>query len=144
MLPPNGGFAMGGTVMAVPAAAKNKEDAVTYIKYFFQDERGANLQKKYKGNFSPFKPIYEKSEPFYTKPDEWFAGQDVLKDIQTRVLPSIKSVRTPVPYDQDIQDAFNLACKSINAAKGQVKIDELLDTMANELITNNPELTREN
>lgn len=144
MLPPNGGFAMGGTVMAVPAAAKNKEDAVTYIKYFFQDERGANLQKKYKGNFSPFKPIYEKSEPFYTKPDEWFAGQDVLKDIQTRVLPSIKSVRTPVPYDQDIQDAFNLACKSINAAKGQVNIDELLDTMANELITNNPELTREN
>lgn len=144
MLPPGGGFAMGGTVMAVPAAAKNKEDAVTYIKYFFLDERGAVLQRQYKGNFSPYKPIYDKAEPFYTSPDEWFAGQDVLKDIQTRVLPSIKSVRTPVPYDQNIQDAYNLACKSINAARGNLDIDELLNTMANELITNNPELTREN
>lgn len=144
MLPPNGGFAMGGTVMAVPAAAKNKEDAVTYIKYFFQDERGAILQKEYKGNFSPYKPLYEKPEPFYSAVDEWFAGQDVMKDIQTRVLPSIKSVRTPVPYDQNIQDAYNLACKSINAARGDLDIDKLLNTMADELITNNPELTREN
>ncbi len=144
MLPPKGGFAMGGTVMAIPAAAKHKEDAVTYIKYFFQDERGAALQKQYKGNFSPFKAIYEKSEPFYTAADEWFAGQDVMKEIQTRVLPSIKSVRTPVPYDQDITDVYNLACKSINAAKGNVNVDDLLKTMADELITNNPELTREN
>lgn len=144
MLPPNGGFAMGGTVMAIPAAAKHKEDAVTYIKYFFQDERGAALQKQYKGNFSPFKAIYEKSEPFYTAADEWFAGQDVMKEIQTRVLPSIKAVRTPVPYDQDITDVYNLACKSINAAKGNVNVDDLLKTMADELITNNPELTREN
>ncbi len=144
MLPPGGGFAMGGTVMAVPAAAKHKEDAVTYIKYFFQDERGAALQKKYKGNFSPFKPLYEKSEPYYTTPDPFFSNQDVMKDIQTRVLPSIKNVRTPVPYDQAITDAYNLALKSINAAKGNVNVDDLLKTMADQLITNNPGLSREN
>lgn len=144
MLPPGGGFAMGGTVMAVPEKAKNKVDAVEYIKYFFQDERGATLQLKYKGNFSPYKPLYESEDLFYTKEDEWFAGQDVMAAIQTRVLPSIQNVRVPVPYDQNINDVYNLACKSINAARGDVNIDELLDTMAEELITNNPELTRKN
>jgi multiple sugar transport system substrate-binding protein len=144
MLPPGGGFAMGGTVMAVPSNAQNKEDAVTYIKYFFQDERGANLQLQYKGNFSPLKTIYESDDIFYTKEEEWFAGQDVLADIQTKVLPNITAARIPVPYDQDIDDVYNLACKSINAAKGDIDIDELLGTMADELITNSPELTRAN
>ena len=142
MLPPGGGFAMGGTVMAVPKKAKNKTDAVAYIKYFFQDERGAKLQLKYKGNFSPYRPLYTSDKPFYSKEEEWFAGQDVMAAIQTRVLPSIKSVRKPVPYDQNINDVYNLACKSINAAKGKIKIDDLLDTMADELTTNNPDLKR--
>lgn len=144
MLPPGGGFAMGGTVMAVPKGALHKEDAVTYIKYFFQDERGATLQRDIKGNFCPYTPLYEKPEPFYSAEDEWFAGQDVMYEIQSRVLPSIKAARIPVPYDQDINDVYSLALKSINAARGDVNIDELLQTMADELITNNPELTRAN
>jgi len=144
MLPPGGGFPMGGTVVGVPKKAKNKEGAVEFIKYFYTTEKGVKLQYEFRGSLAPYKPIYESDEVFYSKKNDWFPGQDVLNDIATRVLPSIKSARKPVPYDQDIDDVYNLACKSINAAKGEIDINELLDTMAEDLITNNPELTRKN
>ena len=59
MLPPGGGFPWGGTVMGVPKTAENKEGAVEYIKWIFGSEDGAIAQRDFKGNFSPYKPVYE-------------------------------------------------------------------------------------
>lgn len=142
MLPPGGPFPWGGTVMGVPKKAVNKEAAVEYIKYFFGSEKGAILQRDFKGNFSPFKPLYEKTD-FYSKKDEYFAGQDVLQAISQEVFPAIKGVRLPSKYDQDINDAYNLAIKSINASKdGNISVDELISNMDDDLINKQPTITK--
>lgn len=142
MLPPGGPFAWGGTVMGVPKDAKNKDAAVEYIKYLFGSEEGAVLQRDCKGNFSPYKPVYEQ-EDFYSREDEYFAGQNVLQIIAQEVLPNITEVRAPSKYDQDIDDAYNLALKSINAdVDGELTADELIESMTEELITKQPQLEK--
>ena len=141
MLPPGGPFPMGGTVMGVPKKAVNKEGAVTYIKYFFGSEDGAKLQRDYKGNFSPYKPLYDQPD-FYSAEDPYFHGQNVLQEISQRVLPNIKSVRLPSEYDQDINDVYNLAVKSINASNGtDISVDDLIAQMKDDLINKNPDIT---
>lgn len=142
MLPPGGPFPWGGTVMGVPKQAKNKEAAAEYVKFMFGSEEGAILQRDCKGNFSPYKGVYEK-EDFYTKEDEYFAGQDVQKAIAQDVLPNIEGVREPSKYDQDIDDAYNLALKSINAdVEGELTAEELIDSMEGELLNKQPQLNK--
>ena len=133
---------MGGTTMCVPKGGKNLEDTITYLNYFWADERGAKLQRKYKGNFSPLKTLYEGDEIFYSKEEEWFRGQDVLSVIQTKILPDIKEARVPTIYDTAITNAYTLAYKKINAANGDVTVDEILDYMAQNMMDNEPNLTR--
>jgi len=57
MIPPGGPFPLGGTVQAVPQKAKNKVGAAELIKFLFLSEKGSEVARDYKGNFSPFKPI---------------------------------------------------------------------------------------
>lgn len=142
MLPPGGAFPWGGTVMGVPKTAKNKEAAAEYVKFIFGSEEGAVLQRDYKGNFSPYKPVYEQ-EDFYSRSDEYFAGQDVLKAIAQEVLPNIGEVRAPSKYDQDIDDVYNLVLKSINAdVNGELTADELIESMTEELLVKQPDLEK--
>lgn len=142
MLPPGGPFPWGGTVMGVPKTAKNKEAAAEYVKFIFGSEEGAILQRDCKGNFSPYKPVYEQ-EDFYSRSDEYFAGQDVLKAIAQEVLPNITEVRAPSKYDQDIDDVYNLVLKSINAdVNGELTADELIESMTEELLIKQPDLEK--
>lgn len=142
MLPPGGPFPWGGTVMGVPKTAKNKEAAAEYVKFIFGSEEGAILQRDCKGNFSPYKPVYEQ-EDFYSRSDEYFAGQDVLKAIAQEVLPNITEVRSPSKYDQDIDDVYNLVLKSINAdVDGELTADELIESMTEELLIKQPDLEK--
>lgn len=142
MLPPGGPFPWGGTVMGVPKAGKNKEAAAEYVKFMFGSEEGAILQRDCKGNFSPYKPVYEQTD-FYSREDEYFAGQDVLQAIAQEVLPNIKGVREPSKYDQDINDAYNLALKTINASvDGSITADELITSMTDELLIKQPDLEK--
>ena len=141
MLPPGGPFPWGGTVSAVPKDAVHKEEAVEFLKYFWLTEKGGELNRDYVGNFTSYKPAYE-DESFYSRPDEFFAGQDVLKVIAQDVLPNIKGVRLPSRYDQDIYDVYNLALKTINASSdGNVSVDKLLESMKDELLTKQPDLS---
>ena len=142
MLPPGGPFPWGGTVSAVPKEAKNKEEAVEFLKYFNLTDKGGELNRDYVGNFTAYKPSYE-NEDFYTNPDEFFAGQDVQKIIAQDVLPNIKGVRAPSKYDQDLDDVYNLALKTINASgDGDVSVDDLIASMEDELMVKQPELTK--
>lgn len=144
MLPPGGPFPWGGTVSGVPKDAAHKEEAVEFLKYFWLTQKGGELNRDYVGNFTSYKPTYE-DESFYSRPDDFFAGQDVLKVIAQDVLPNIKGVRLPSRYDQDIDDVYNLALKTINASPdGKVSVDELLASMADELLTKQPDLSMSN
>ena len=141
MLPPGGPFPWGGTVSAVPKDAVHKEEAVEFLKYFWLTEKGGELNRDYVGNFTSYKPAYE-DESFYSRPDEFFAGQDVLQVIAQDVLPNIKGVRLPSRYDQDIDDVYNLALKTINASSdGNVSVDKLLESMKDELLPKQPDLS---
>lgn len=138
--PPGGPFPWGGTVSGVPKGAQHKEEAVEFLKYFWLTDRGGELNRDYVGNFTSYKPSYE-DESFYTREDEFFAGQDVLKAFAQEVLPNVKGVRLPSKYDQDIDDVYNLALKTINASDGNVSVDELIDSMKTELMIKQPDLT---
>ena len=128
--------------MGVPKAAKNKEAAAEYVKFMFGSEEGATLQRDCKGNFSPYKPVYEQTD-FYSREDEYFAGQDVLQAIAQDVLPNIQGVREPSKYDQDINDAYNRALKTINASvDGSITADELIASMTDELLIKQPDLEK--
>lgn len=59
------------------------------------------------------------------------------------MLPAISKVREPSKYDQDIDDAYNLALKSINAdVQGKLTADELIESMTEELLTKQPQLEK--
>lgn len=139
-VPPGGPFPWGGTVSGVPKGAQHKEEAVEFLKYFWLTDRGGELNRDYVGNFTSYKPSYE-NENFYTREDEFFAGQDVLKAFAQEVLPNVKGVRLPSKYDQDIDDVYNLALKTINASDGNVSVDDLVDSMKKELMVKQPDLT---
>ena len=142
MVPPEGAFPWGGTVMGIPKRAKNKVDAAEYIKYFFGSEVGAKHQRDYMGNFSPFKPLYQQPT-FYSAKDDYFAGQDVLQAIAQRILPAIKGVRPPSKYDQDLADVLNSAITKINASTGtSVTAATLIAEMKDDLINKQPTITR--
>ena len=52
-------------------------------------------------------------------------------------------VRRPSKYDQDINDVYNLALKSINAdTEGTITVDELIDSMTEELLVKQPDLEK--
>ncbi|MEK3914590.1 ABC transporter substrate-binding protein [Paenibacillus sp. FSL H7-0331] len=140
MIPPGGPFPLGGTLQGVPQKAKNKVGGAEFVKWLFLTEKGSEVARDYKGNFSPFKPIYQKAD-FYSKKEEHFAGQDVQKAIAQDVFPKIKSVRLPSKYDQDIDDSVNVAMKTINASKdGNVAVDQLIKKMEDDLKSKQPDL----
>jgi multiple sugar transport system substrate-binding protein len=141
MLPPGGAFPWGGSVFAVPKGAKNKTDAVDYIRFFYGSIEGAVINRAL-GNFSPYKPVYQQAD-FYSDPDPYFAGQDWMKEMAQRVIPAIQKVRVPSRYDQGIADVLNLAIKSINASTGNnITAAQIIEQMKVELISKYPELTR--
>ncbi|SFK97234.1 multiple sugar transport system substrate-binding protein [Paenibacillus sp. 1_12] len=140
MIPPGGPFPLGGTLQGVPQKAKNKVGGAEFVKWLFLTEKGSEVARDYKGNFSPFKPIYQKTD-FYSKKEEHFAGQDVQKAIAQDVFPKIKSVRLPSKYDQDIDDSVNVAMKTINASKdGNLVVDQLIKKMEDDLKSKQPDL----
>ncbi len=52
-------------------------------------------------------------------------------------------MRLPSKYDQDIDDVYNLALKTINASvDGSVSVDSLIESMTEELLTKQPDLSK--
>ena len=73
-----------------------------------------------------------------------FEGTAVFRrEIAQDVLPNIQGVREPSKYDQDINDAYNLALKTINASvDGSITADELIASMTDELLIKQPDLEK--
>ena len=143
MIPPGGPFSMGGTIQAVPKGAKNKKEAVDFIKFRYQSVEGAQLLRDFQEYFSPYKGVY-KDPSFYSKVDPYFGGQDVQKIFARDVLPHIKPVRMATKYDQQINDAINLAIKTINASDGtNISVGNLINQMEDDLVNKMPALKKD-
>ncbi|MDO4306591.1 MAG: ABC transporter substrate-binding protein [Eubacteriales bacterium] len=141
MLPPGGGYAGTSASMGIPKGALNKEGAAEYIKFFQGTMEGGELIRDYKSSLIPYKPAYE-DPAFYSQTDPFFGDQDVWS-VFAGVANSIKGVRPLNNYDEDFEDSYTLAVKTINASDGDITADELVDTMVDELINKHPDLIPE-
>jgi len=140
IVPPDGGFPMGGTVQGIPKKAKNKIGAVTFLKYRYLSEAGAKMLRDWQGYFAPLKSLY-KDDKFYDLADPFFGGQNLQKIFAQDILAKIKDPRRPNKYDQQVASAFNVAIQKINTG-ADVNVADLVTLMETELMQRNPELKR--
>ncbi len=137
---PGGPFPMGGTVQGVPIVAKHKMAAVTFLKYRYQSVAGAERLRDDQGYFSPLKSLYD-NDSFYSKTDPYFGGQNLQKIFALDILAKISNPRLPNRYDQQINDAFNLAVQSLNTG-ANLSVADLIKMMEDDLVQRDPELVR--
>lgn len=143
MQAPGGGYVMGGTIVAIPKKAKNKDAAFKYINWTYLSEKGAKANRDHLEYFSALKAIY-RDHKFYSKPDYFFAGQDVMRAFAEKVMPKLLPTRPISKYDLEINDAIKLAAKTIEASKdNNIPVDELIDKMEADIVAKVPNLVRD-
>ena len=143
MLPPGGGFLRGGTVVAIPQKAANKEGAFEYLRWNYLSQAGAVSNRDHLDYMTVYKPIYEDAS-FYSAPDDFFGGQDVLQTFAQDLIPSVKVPRQVTKYDTEVLDAMKIAIKEIdNSADGNVDKAKLFEDMQKDVLNKLPELKGE-
>lgn len=142
MKSPGGYFSDMGTIVAIPKKAKNKDAAFAYINWCYLSDKGAMSNRDNLGYFNTMKSTY-KDANFYTKPDEFYNGQDILKFFAHNVMPNVPESRKVTKYDADVYDALNLVLKVINTTPDKANIEELLKKMQDDISTKYPELQKE-
>jgi multiple sugar transport system substrate-binding protein len=142
MVPPGGAIASGGTIVGIPKKAKNKEAAFEYIKWNYLTEKGAIANRDNNEYFNTMKSTYEDPN-FYSKPDPYFGGQDILKTFAQVIGPNMAPSRPVCEYDQEISDALKLAVTTINSLTDtSISVDDILDDVETAIIEKVPELKR--
>lgn len=144
ILPTGTAYAMPSGALLVPKSAEHKEGAVEYLKFIHNTMEGATAAMNYKSSFVNNNALYEPDANFYTNQDSFFDGQDIWKVYADRGLGQLQTAILVTPYDNDFTDAVTQALMTINATRGNCSTDELLDQIADDLMTKNPELTRVN
>ena len=89
----------------------------------------------------PLKAAYEDPE-FYSQEDPFFGNQDVWR-VFAETAKNIRGVRPLNNYDQDFEDSYALAVKTINASNGDITAQEITQTVVDELVNKHPELVLE-
>jgi len=138
---PGGGYLAGGTVVAIPQKAKNKQAAFEYIKWTYLSENGAISNRDHLEYFNTMKSIYNDSS-FYSKADPFFNGQDVQKKF-AEIAPNVIVGPPVTKYDKVINGAIDLSIKTINAnEKGALTVDSLIQSMEKDITSQVPELKK--
>lgn len=141
MSAPEGGFLAGGTIVAIPQKAKNKQAAFEYIKWMYLSDEGAISNRDHLEYFNTMKATYNNSE-FYSIADSFFGGQDVQKKFAEIALSVIVGPSV-TKYDREINSAINLAVKTINSnEKGNISVDSLIDSVEKDIMSQVPELKK--
>ncbi len=140
MSPPQGPMMWGGTIVGVPKKAKNKEAAITFLKWCYMSENGARANRDSLEYFTPMKSVY--ADPsFYSNPDPYFGNQDVLKyfaqDLRQNMVPS----RPVTQYDTEVNESISLALADISASTdGNLSLDALVKKVIDSVREKVPEL----
>lgn len=142
MLPPGGGYMNGGTVVAIPQKAEDKEASFAYLNWCYFTVEGAVSNRDHLDYMSCYKPVYEDKE-FYSVEDDFFAGQNVLQTYAQVIIPNTKVPRQVHQYDIEVSDATNIALKTVGDSKGEVTTDQLLQDITKEVLNKVPELEAE-
>lgn len=142
IIPPGGGFPYGGTCWSISKDAEHPEEAWTFLSWFLLTEDGAVNRRDKRGYYSPLASLYE-DESFYTAVDERFGGQDISKFFTQEVLPSVTPTRQVFEYDMEVNDAINLALKTIASSSEAQDTDALIKMMEEDINGKVPELQPE-
>lgn len=142
MLPPDGGFMDGGTVVCIPQKAQDKDAAFQYIKWNYFTKEGAVSNRDNLDYMSAYKPVYD-DESFYSREDAFFGGQDILKTFAQTIIPNTKVPRAVSVNDIEVDQAISIALKTISDSKAPITTDQILADMTKEILANVPELTAE-
>ena len=138
-LPPGGGFLYGGTGVAIPKAAKNKELGWAYLKWCYLSKEGAVSNRDNASYMTAYAPVWQE-ENFFTQPDDYFGGQDILKCYTQLIAKNMAATRPVTEYDVEVGDAYSMAVQTIKETEGKVSSAELLSTMREEIVNKVPEL----
>ena len=140
MVPPGGGCLVGGTNVLIPEKAENKLGGFAYIKWNYLSVEGAASNRDNLDYFSVYAPVYDDAT-FYSAPDEFFGGQDVLQFFAQTLMPNMAPTRPVNKYDIEVNEAAALAIKTISDSDGtDISVQQLLDDMQAEILNNAPEL----
>jgi multiple sugar transport system substrate-binding protein len=142
--PPGGSYPWGGTAWGIPKGAKDKEAAWAWLSWNnlggVQDP-GPQVRRD-SDLFSADKSLYDPAAKFYTRPDPYFGGQDVLNYLTTVLAPATPPSRQVCEFDSEINDAIALAVTRLVSASGPVTTDELIALIEDDLLQRVPSLTR--
>ena len=135
---PEGGFLMGGTGIGIPSAAENKEAAWEYLQWMYLSRDGAVANLENQQYLTAYAPAWSE-EGFFENIRDSFGGQDIGEKF-TVIAQNMAPVRPVSIYDGDVMGAFGIAVMTIVERGGDVTVEELLNTMREELVAMNPEL----
>lgn len=142
MISPEGGYMNGGTVVAIPAKAEDKEAGFAYVNWCYYTIEGAVSNRDHLDYMSAYKPVYE-DEEFYSVVDDFFGGQDVLKTYAQTIIPNTTVPRKVHQYDMEVQEAIKIAEDTIADSNGDITVDQILADITDEVRNKVPELEAE-
>lgn len=102
MMPPEGPLTWGGTLLAIPKRAVNKELAWKYIAWLVSPD-GAIAAKKAAGVTMPAKSLYENLE-LLKDVNPWFGGQDIGQKFFQDFSSKTKGIRPPSKHLLEITE----------------------------------------
>lgn len=140
MVPPEGGYAYGGTCWSIPKTAENKEEAWELLSWLYLTKEGGEIRRDAYNYTVPLKELYDGE--FYSAENPHFAGQDTLKYFTTVIAPTVTASRQVYKYDSEISDAISLAVTTLNAAEpGTVTKDDLVKIVEDDVLSKVPTLS---
>lgn len=135
LTPPEGGFSWGGTCYAIPKTGKNKELAWAWIHWLTLTQAGAESFVNVHSVPTLYKKAYETE--LYSKPDPYFAGQNILeKYLEIAKHPNTHS-RALTEYDAIILETNGMILQQIEQG---LSADEAYRKLKEEILKKVPEL----
>lgn len=142
IISPGGGFPYGGTAWAISKEAEHPEEAWTFLNWFLLTDEGAINRRDKRGYYSALASLYEDPD-FYSAVNARFGGQDISKFYTQEVLPSVTPTRQVFEYDMEVNDAINLALKTIASSTEEQSADALVKMMEDDVHGKVPDLQPE-
>jgi len=136
MMPPEGPLTWGGTALAIPKRAANKELAWTYLAWALSLE-GAIAIKESAQVMMPVKALYENPESLKDL-NPWFGGQDIGQKLFHDLSSQAKGIRPPSKHLLEINDTVEQVMLPGLAEDNSVTLDQALTILMEELQTKLP------
>jgi multiple sugar transport system substrate-binding protein len=142
--PPGGSFPWGGTAWAIPKRAKDKEAAWTWLSWNLLGGPGdpGPIVRRGVDIFSANKALFDPAVKFYSNPDPYFGGQDVLSYLTTVLAPATPPSRQVCEFDSEINDAIALAITELTSSSRALSSADLIKIIEDDLLQRIPTLKK--